>query len=474
MASEAPPRPADTDTGSPGTGLRAGSVRRQMAPDRPGRLPVGVLRDLRPHRLRHRRGRDGRRRPAPIGPRRRHHLRRRLAPHHLRLGDGGHLRHLRGRRHHRRPHQPRGDARLRDLPRLPVDEGARLHHRPGARRRSPGAALVYWSYKDAIAAFEESADITRDGGAGSVGIFVTGPAAYIDNYGDAILSEIVGHGVPADLRVRGRRPDEPAAEGQPRAADHRPRRVRHRHVLRRQHRLRDQPRPRPRPADPHVRSRAGAPRRSRASRARSWPTGGCRSSRPSSARSSAPPSTSSSSLRPQGPPQARGGRVGGPRRDRGGGLLMKKLINATDAVVAEALRGFEAAHADIVRVNHDPAYIVRADAPGPGEGRRPLRGRLGTRADARRASSAWACWTRRARGRSSPPPRPTRCTRPPRPSTAARASCTSSRTTPATSSTSRWPPSSPAPTGSRSRPSSPTTTSPCRTASTPPAAAAWA
>ena len=43
---------------------------------------------------------------------------------------------------------------------------------------------------------------------------------------------------------------------------------------------------------------------------------------------------------------------------------MKKLINATDAVVAEALRGFEAAHSDIVRVNHDPAYIVRADAPG--------------------------------------------------------------------------------------------------------------
>ena len=62
---------------------------------------------------------------------------------------------------------------------------------------------------------------------------------------------------------------------------------------------------------------------------------------------------------------------------------MKKLINATDAVVAEALRGFEAAHGDIVRVNHDPAYIVRADAPvqgkvgvvsGGGSGHEPMHG----------------------------------------------------------------------------------------------------
>ena len=81
---------------------------------------------------------------------------------------------------------------------------------------------------------------------------------------------------------------------------------------------------------------------------------------------------------------------------------MKKLINATDAVVAEALRGFEAAHADLVRVNHDPAYIVRADAP--------VKGKVGVLSGAARgtsrctrASSAWACWTRRARGRCSPP-----------------------------------------------------------------------
>ncbi len=63
--------------------------------------------------------------------------------------------------------------------------------------------------------------------------------------------------------------------------------------------------------------------------------------------------------------------------------MMKKLINGTDAVVAESLRGFEAAHGDIVRVNYDPAYIVRADSPvsgkvgvlsGGGSGHEPMHG----------------------------------------------------------------------------------------------------
>ena len=62
---------------------------------------------------------------------------------------------------------------------------------------------------------------------------------------------------------------------------------------------------------------------------------------------------------------------------------MKKLINDTGAVVAEALRGFEAAHGDLVRVNYDPKYIVRADAPvkgkvavlsGGGSGHEPMHG----------------------------------------------------------------------------------------------------
>ncbi|MDE3134473.1 MAG: dihydroxyacetone kinase subunit DhaK [Acidobacteriota bacterium] len=46
---------------------------------------------------------------------------------------------------------------------------------------------------------------------------------------------------------------------------------------------------------------------------------------------------------------------------------MKKLINAPDQVVADALRGVQAAHADRVRVSFDPYMIVRADAPTPGK-----------------------------------------------------------------------------------------------------------
>jgi dihydroxyacetone kinase-like protein len=62
---------------------------------------------------------------------------------------------------------------------------------------------------------------------------------------------------------------------------------------------------------------------------------------------------------------------------------MKKLINAPDDVVADALRGFEAAHGDRVRVSYDPYYIVRADAPvsgkvgiisGGGSGHEPMHG----------------------------------------------------------------------------------------------------
>jgi phosphoenolpyruvate---glycerone phosphotransferase subunit DhaK len=62
---------------------------------------------------------------------------------------------------------------------------------------------------------------------------------------------------------------------------------------------------------------------------------------------------------------------------------VKKLINDPGDVVVEALRGFEEAHGDLVRVNHDPAYIVRADAPvsgkvgilsGGGSGHEPMHG----------------------------------------------------------------------------------------------------
>jgi dihydroxyacetone kinase-like protein len=62
---------------------------------------------------------------------------------------------------------------------------------------------------------------------------------------------------------------------------------------------------------------------------------------------------------------------------------MKKLINGPDDVVADALRGMEAAHSDRFRISYDPFLIVRADAPvkgkvglisGGGSGHEPMHG----------------------------------------------------------------------------------------------------
>ncbi|MDO5051370.1 MAG: dihydroxyacetone kinase subunit DhaK [Pseudoclavibacter sp.] len=62
---------------------------------------------------------------------------------------------------------------------------------------------------------------------------------------------------------------------------------------------------------------------------------------------------------------------------------MKKLINDPRHAVDEALRGMAAAHADLLRVEHDPAFVVRADAPsagkvglvsGGGSGHEPMHG----------------------------------------------------------------------------------------------------
>jgi phosphoenolpyruvate---glycerone phosphotransferase subunit DhaK len=62
---------------------------------------------------------------------------------------------------------------------------------------------------------------------------------------------------------------------------------------------------------------------------------------------------------------------------------VKKLINRPDDVVAEALEGVERAHGDLVKVNLDPKYVVRADAPvegkvalvsGGGSGHEPMHG----------------------------------------------------------------------------------------------------
>ncbi len=62
---------------------------------------------------------------------------------------------------------------------------------------------------------------------------------------------------------------------------------------------------------------------------------------------------------------------------------MKKLINDVDDVVREALEGMAAAHSDLIRVEYDPAMVVRADAPiqgkvglvsGGGSGHEPMHG----------------------------------------------------------------------------------------------------
>jgi len=60
---------------------------------------------------------------------------------------------------------------------------------------------------------------------------------------------------------------------------------------------------------------------------------------------------------------------------------MKKLINSVDSVLRESLDGFAAAHADIVKLSHDPTFVVRAGGPvkgkvalisGGGAGHEPL------------------------------------------------------------------------------------------------------
>jgi len=62
---------------------------------------------------------------------------------------------------------------------------------------------------------------------------------------------------------------------------------------------------------------------------------------------------------------------------------MKKLINATDNVVSEALHGMASAHADLIKVEFSPTFIYRADAPvknkvavisGGGSGHEPMHG----------------------------------------------------------------------------------------------------
>src|SRR5512141_499488 len=62
---------------------------------------------------------------------------------------------------------------------------------------------------------------------------------------------------------------------------------------------------------------------------------------------------------------------------------MKKLINKAEDVVKEELQGMAAAHSDLVRVHHEPNYIIRVDTPvknkvgvisGGGSGHEPMHG----------------------------------------------------------------------------------------------------
>ena len=62
---------------------------------------------------------------------------------------------------------------------------------------------------------------------------------------------------------------------------------------------------------------------------------------------------------------------------------MKKLINDPSKTVIEALKGMEAAHGDIIRVNYEPAFIARKAPPrkgkvavisGGGSGHEPMHG----------------------------------------------------------------------------------------------------
>ncbi|MGD8970999.1 MAG: dihydroxyacetone kinase subunit DhaK [Desulfobacterales bacterium] len=64
---------------------------------------------------------------------------------------------------------------------------------------------------------------------------------------------------------------------------------------------------------------------------------------------------------------------------------MKKLINKPEELVSESLAGMAAAHSDLIKVNYNPNYIVRADAPiqgkvgivsGGGSGHEPMHGGL--------------------------------------------------------------------------------------------------
>ena len=88
-------------------------------------------------------------------------------------------------------------------------------------------------------------------------------------------------------------------------------------------------------------------------------------------------------------------------------LIMKKLINAAESVVDDALAGMAAAHPSL-RWIREPGHLPRVGRRERARsGWSPAAARGTSRCTA--ASSATACSTRPARARSSPRPCPTRC-----------------------------------------------------------------
>src|SRR4051794_10551988 len=84
-----------------------------------------------------------------------------------------------------------------------------------------------------------------------------------------------------------------------------------------------------------------------------------------------------------GPSGRRGPATRAPGKHSAPGGPMKKLINAPDDVVLEALHGMEAAYSDRLRISYDPKIVIRADAPvqgkvglvsGGGSGHEPMHG----------------------------------------------------------------------------------------------------
>ena len=56
---------------------------------------------------------------------------------------------------------------------------------------------------------------------------------------------------------------------------------------------------------------------------------------------------------------------------------MKKFMNTAETLLAESLRGFATAHADIVALHDGPVFVTRAGSPAARQGRAHLRRRLG-------------------------------------------------------------------------------------------------